>query len=82
MAARIRKLTEEKTAPEATGRGVPGRFARLAEPERSALALFYLDFLSIRDMAQVLKMKVEDLARLLGEARLNLRRLAEEAEKG
>ncbi len=75
MVNRIRHLTAAET-PEAD-RTVPGCFARLAEPARSALALFYLDFLSIRDMAQILKMPVEELAKLLGEARGHLRQLAE-----
>lgn len=45
------------------------RFHALPEPERSALALFYLDFFSVAEIAQLLKMKLEELAEVLGRAR-------------
>lgn len=81
MVTRIRKTaaTASGASSEPARDGFSGLFSTLAEPERSAMALFYLDFLSIRDMAQVLKMEVDDLARVLGEARLKLRTLSEGA---
>ncbi len=45
------------------------RFHTLPEPERSALALFYLDFFTIAEIAELLKMNVETLAETLGAAR-------------
>lgn len=45
------------------------RFHRLPEPERSALALFYLDFFSIAEIAKLLKVHEDDLATILGRAR-------------
>ena len=45
------------------------RFHLLPEPERSALALFYLDFFSIAEIAELLKMNVETLADTLAAAR-------------
>ena len=41
----------------------------LPEPERSALALFYLDFFTIAEIAELLKMNVETLAETLAAAR-------------
>jgi DNA-directed RNA polymerase specialized sigma24 family protein len=45
------------------------RFHMLPEPERSALALFYLDFFSPEEIAQLLKMDVELLSDTLAAAR-------------
>ncbi len=45
------------------------RFHGLPEPERSALALFYLDSFSIAEIAQFLKMDLEQLGETLGHAR-------------
>ena len=45
------------------------RFHLLPEPERSALALFYLDFFTIAEIAELLKMNVETLAETLAAAR-------------
>ena len=41
----------------------------LPEPERSALALFYLDFFTVAEIAELLKMSLETLAETLGAAR-------------
>jgi RNA polymerase sigma-70 factor (ECF subfamily) len=65
---------------EVSGEGVPEvlkieayilaqRFQRLPEPERSALALFYLDLFEVSEIASFLQMKLEDLGALLGRAR-------------
>ena len=45
------------------------RFHMLPEPERSALALFYLEFFTIEEIAHLLKMDVELLSDTLGAAR-------------
>ena len=45
------------------------RFHALPEPERSALALFYLDFFTIAEIAELLKMSVETLAETLAAGR-------------
>ncbi len=45
------------------------RFHMLPEPERSALALFYLEFFTVEEIAQLLKMDVELLSETLGAAR-------------
>ena len=45
------------------------RFHALPEPERSALALFYLDIFSVAEIAELLKMSLETLAETLGAAR-------------
>jgi len=45
------------------------RFHLLPEPERSALALFYLEFFTVEEIAQVLKMDADLLSDTLGAAR-------------
>lgn len=45
------------------------RFHMLPEPERSALALFYLEFFTVEEIASLLKMDVELLCDTLGAAR-------------
>lgn len=45
------------------------RFHLLPEPERSALALFYLDFFTVEEIAGLLKMEVEGLSDTLAAAR-------------
>ncbi len=45
------------------------RFHLLPEPERSALALFYLELFSVEEIAELLKIDVETLAETLGAAR-------------
>jgi DNA-directed RNA polymerase specialized sigma24 family protein len=45
------------------------RFHQLPEPERSALALFYLEFFTTEEIAQLLKMDAELLSSTLGAAR-------------
>ena len=45
------------------------RFHGLPEPERSALALFYLDFFTVEEIAQFLRMNAEVLSDTLGAAR-------------
>ena len=49
------------------------RFHLLPEPERSALALFYLDLFSATEIAELLKMDIEALSDTLGAARDLLR---------
>ena len=48
------------------------RFHLLPEPERSALALFYLDFFTIEEIARLLKMEPELFSETLGAARVLL----------
>ena len=45
------------------------RFHTLPEPERSALALFYLDFFTIAEIAELLKMSTGTLAETLAAGR-------------
>ena len=45
------------------------RFHALPEPERSALALFYLEFFTVAEIAELLKMDVAALSDTLGHAR-------------
>jgi DNA-directed RNA polymerase specialized sigma24 family protein len=44
-------------------------FARLPEPSRSALALFYINLLTIEEVAEVLDMDLMELGDTLGAAR-------------
>lgn len=44
---------------------VAQRFSTLPEPERSALALFYLDLFTPEEIAKLLKMELDDLGELL-----------------
>ena len=48
---------------------VAQRFSTLPEPERSALALFYVDLFEPQEIAKLLKMNIEDLGAALGHAR-------------
>lgn len=45
------------------------RFYVLPEPERSALALFYLEFFNAEEIAELLKMDVDTLSETLSDAR-------------
>ena len=47
-------------------------FHLLPEPERSALALFYLELFELSEIAELLQMRLEDLATTLGSARKRL----------
>jgi DNA-directed RNA polymerase specialized sigma24 family protein len=51
---------------------VAQRFSTLPEPERSALALFYLDLFSAGEIASLLDLSLEDFAGALGRARAQL----------
>ena len=70
-------MDEVETANE--GMALARHFSTLQEPERSALALFYLDLFSAEEIASVLKIKPEDLAETLMHARTLL---AEATEAG
>jgi DNA-directed RNA polymerase specialized sigma24 family protein len=48
---------------------VAQRFHQLPEPERSALALFYLDLFSTEEITQLLGMSLDELATVLTNAR-------------
>jgi len=48
---------------------VAQRFHLLPEPERSALALFYLDLFTADEIAELLKMDIDELSETLGSAR-------------
>jgi hypothetical protein len=76
----IKKLREkcmknggsQPAAVEDTGDEVliqAGRFSRLPEPERSALALIYLDFFPATETAALLGMELEELSNVIGGAR-------------
>jgi RNA polymerase sigma-70 factor (ECF subfamily) len=52
---------------------VAQRFHLLPEPERSALALFYLELFTVEEIAELLKMSLEQLAETLAGARSLLR---------
>lgn len=56
---------------------VAQRFSQLPEPERSALALFYLNSFTNEDIAKLLKLHPADLADTLGRARTGLQGLLE-----
>jgi RNA polymerase sigma factor (sigma-70 family) len=47
-------------------------FRCLPEPQRSALALFYLDLFTPEEIAQLLKMNLEELGAVLAQARQHL----------
>ena len=51
---------------------VAQRFSTLPEPERSALALFYLELFEPAEIARLLKMPLEELAATLVRARAQL----------
>lgn len=57
------------------------RFHTLPEPERSALALFYLDFFTIAEIAELLKMSAETLSETLAAARQLLEQSLHAARK-
>lgn len=48
---------------------VAQRFHALPEPERSALALFYLNLFNTEEIAQIVDLSLEQLADVLGRAR-------------
>src|SRR5206468_3974824 len=48
---------------------VAQHISTLPEPERSALALFYLELFTPEEVAKLLKVKLEELAALLARAR-------------
>jgi DNA-directed RNA polymerase specialized sigma24 family protein len=58
------------------------RFHTLPEPERSALALFYLDLFTVCELAQVLKMNEDSLSETLGAARELLKQSLSAASSG
>jgi RNA polymerase sigma factor (sigma-70 family) len=73
----LRDDTDSGTSPEVLQIEaflVAQRFHTLPEPERSALALFYLDLLKAEEIAEVLKMDMHTLSDTLGAARDHLRR--------
>lgn len=57
-----------------------GRFCRISEPGRSALALLYLDHFSPQEIAQILQLTMEEFADAVDSARAHLRGM-EEAQK-
>jgi DNA-directed RNA polymerase specialized sigma24 family protein len=52
---------------------VAQRFHQLPEPERSALALFYLDLFAVEEIAELLGLTLEELASVLTSARALLK---------
>ena len=61
---------------------VAQRFHALPEPERSALALFYLDLFTVSELAQILKMNEDSLSETLGAARELLKQSLSAAGSG
>jgi len=59
-------------APESDLSGWPLALHHLPEPERSALTLFYLEIFSPRELANILGLEIEELARIIGAARRTL----------
>ena len=79
----VRKLHERcakadgKTADESPGDETSPfvrRFSAMSEPERSAIALFYLDLFPAREIASLLGMSFDDLSDVLENGREELRR--------
>jgi len=72
----FRKALESPVAPcrspEADLSGWPLALHHLPEPGRSALTLFYLEIFSPRDIAEILGLDLEELARVIGTARQSL----------
>ena len=52
--------------------GWPLALHHLPEPERSAITLFYLEIFNPRELAGILGLEIEDLARMIGGARQTL----------
>jgi hypothetical protein len=59
-------------SPETDLSGWPLALHQLAEPGRSALTLFYLEIFSPRDLAEIIGLDIEELARVIGAARQSL----------
>jgi hypothetical protein len=66
MPVTISKSSENELA------GWPLALHLLPEPERSAITLFYLEIFSPRDLAGILGLEIEELARIIGGARETL----------
>ena len=62
-------LTASLAAPDIDAVSLARCFETLPEPGRTALALFYLDFFTIEEIAQFLKMDAGTLSQTLGDAR-------------
>ena len=52
--------------------GWPLALHQLAEPERSAITLFYLEIFSPRVLSEVLGLNIDELARIIDAARKSL----------
>ena len=72
----FRKALESPVAPSGSPdtdlSGWPLALHHLPEPGRSALTLFYLEIFSPRDIAEILGLDLEELARVIGTARQSL----------
>lgn len=72
----FRKALDSPTAlgasPETDLSGWPLALHQLPEPGRSALTLFYLEIFNPRDLAEILGLDIEELARIIGTARQSL----------
>ena len=72
----FRKALESPVAPcglpDTDLSGWPLALHHLPEPGRSALTLFYLEIFSPRDIAEILGLDLEELARVIGTARQSL----------
>jgi len=65
-----------RTAPAGEGKGIARAFATLPEEERVALAGLYMGLLPARELAEALRMSLEDMGRVLKSARQRLERSA------
>ena len=63
-----------KTVPPGEGKGIARAFATLPEEERAALAGLYIGLLPARELAEALKMSLEQMGRVLKSARERLDR--------
>ena len=76
MLANVRQRA--KDAPAAEGRGIAKAFSTLPEEERAALSGLYSGLLPARELAEALKISLDDIGRILKSARERLGRSGSE----
>lgn len=75
LVMRIREICAQQTPSVSNGQtadeaSVLARtFSKLIEPDRTALALFYLNLFSIEEIAEILEMDLEEATSTIGRAR-------------
>ncbi len=70
---RAEPASGEEAPIDAEAAALARKFHEIPEPERSALALFYLDTLEAQEIAEFLGMRLHDLAETLDRGRGRLR---------